>query len=108
MTLERTRELFGIMHVPDMKWMCVGEEEVSLSHSSAIAVTLEEEEVPVPLGPPIAVPLEEGEAKRTRGLIVMVNDEAPILPLVISSPFHFSQNCRRFFSPFPSLDRFVG
>jgi hypothetical protein len=28
MTFERMRELFGIMHAPDAKHMCIGEEEV--------------------------------------------------------------------------------
>jgi hypothetical protein len=52
-----------------------------------------------PVGPPIMVPSER------RGCLVTIDDngpddEGPVLPLVSSSPFFFSQKYRRFFSPF--------
>jgi hypothetical protein len=64
MMLEMMEELFGITHVgeeevPNMKYMCVGEEEVSLSQSVTAAVPPKEEEVPVPQGPAVVVPPEE-------------------------------------------------
>jgi hypothetical protein len=54
---------------------------------------------PSPTDPPIMVP------SKGRGCLVVVDDkvrddEGHILPLVSSSPFFFSQKCRRFFSPF--------
>jgi hypothetical protein len=65
----------------------------------AIPVPLKEEEALVPQPPPVVV-LPEG-----RGCFVAVDDnglddEGPMPPLVISSPFSFSQKHRRFFSSF--------
>jgi hypothetical protein len=86
MALETMKELFGVTHigeveVPNAKRIRVQEEEVSLSQLVTAIVPPEEEEVPVPLeedevlvpqAPPplIMVPPDEGEAMRTRGLIV--------------------------------------
>jgi hypothetical protein len=85
MALETMKELFGVTHigeveVPNAKRIRVQEEEVSLSQPVTAIVPPEEEEVPVPLEedevlvpqapPPIMVPPDEGEAMRTRGLIV--------------------------------------
>jgi hypothetical protein len=90
MTLERMREIFGVMHATDVKRM-----------------HFEEEEVLAPQGLPAAVPPEEGHAMRTRGLVVMVDDEGPVSPLVFSSPFLFFSETQDIFPPFLSLDRFV-
>jgi hypothetical protein len=47
--------------IPNVKCMCIVEEEVSLSQPKTAAVPLEEEEVPVLQGASVAVPLEEEE-----------------------------------------------
>jgi hypothetical protein len=53
MTLETTKELFGITHI--------GEEEVSLSHPVTDVVLPEEQEVPDPQGLAVTVPPKEDE-----------------------------------------------
>jgi hypothetical protein len=130
MTLEMMKELFCIAHigeeeVPNVKRMRIGEEEVSLSRSCQRKRMLQSHcKAPLsrshrrkkshwaPLSlsrwrkrrshsrsPPVAVSLEG------RGFLVTVDDNGPddegtVLPLVSSSPFFFSQKCRRFFLPF--------
>jgi hypothetical protein len=89
------------------------EEEVSQAPPVTVPlkedVPLEEEEVPVLQDPPIRVSPEQ------RGWLVAIDDngpddDGPIPPLVSSPPIFFSQNHRRFFSPYFSHkhDRFVG
>jgi hypothetical protein len=53
MMLDMMKELFGIIHVreeevPNVKRMCAGEEEISLSQPVTAAVPPKEEEVPIP------------------------------------------------------------
>jgi hypothetical protein len=113
------------------------EEEVPVPQGPAVMVPLgeevppEEEEVPAPCRgpttglcchgpargrsptcPPIAVPLEEEEVPAPPVMVLPKGRGCHVLvpPLVSSSPFFFSQNHRRFFSPFFShkRGRFVG
>jgi hypothetical protein len=56
-------------------------------------------------GPSAAAPSPIMVQPEGRGCLVTVDykgpdDEGPVPPLVSSSPFFFSQKCRRFFSPF--------
>jgi hypothetical protein len=93
MTLEMTRELFGIMHTPDAKRMHVGEVEVLLSQSHQRKKRSQSRRAPLSLSchrkrrsesrspppPLVAILPEEGKAIRTRGLVVTVNDQAPMM-----------------------------
>jgi hypothetical protein len=84
---------------------CLHQDCSSTSHSLDVkCIRVAEEEVLVPLpvddeGPIVMVPPEEEETMHSLG---------PAPPMVCSSPFLFSKKCRRFFSPFLFLDRFVG
>jgi hypothetical protein len=91
MTLGMIKELFGIAHVRD------DEEEVPNMKNMCVV----DEEVPVSQGPSIMVPL------KGRGCLVAVDDNGLVPPLVSSSPFffsktqeillvHFSHKCCRF------------
>jgi hypothetical protein len=84
MTLRKMKELFGIVHVRD------DEEEVP----NVKCMHVVEEEVPVPHGPSIVV------SPKGRECLATVDDNGPVPPLVSSSPFFFSQERKRFFSPF--------
>jgi hypothetical protein len=60
MSLETMKELFGVAHigeeqVPNVKRLCIGEEEVSPLQPITVAAPPEEEEVPVPQGLVVAV-----------------------------------------------------
>jgi hypothetical protein len=81
----------GEEEVPNMKCMCVGEEEVSLLQPITVVVPPEEEEVPVlQAPPPVTVLLEEGEAMPSRGLIVTVDDEGLMTTRALYLPWYFS------------------
>jgi hypothetical protein len=73
MTLGTMKELFGITHVRD------DEEEVPNVKRMCVV----EEEVPVPQGPSVAIPL------KGRGCLVAVDDNGPVPLLVSFSPFFF-------------------
>jgi hypothetical protein len=50
--------------VPNVKRMCVVEDDVSRSQPKTVVVPPEEEEVPVPQGPSVAVPPEKRRSQQ--------------------------------------------
>jgi hypothetical protein len=67
-------DIYNEEEVPNMKCMCVVEEEVSLSQLKITAVPPEEEEVPVLKGPTIVVPPEA---------VVPLEEEEVLAPAVL-------------------------
>jgi hypothetical protein len=80
--------MYNEEEVPNVKCMCIVEEEVSLSQLKTIVVPQEDEEVPVSQGPTVVVPPEEEvsleeEEVPASAVTVPLEEEEVLAPLVV-------------------------